>query len=98
MQIKDLGEFGVIDLLTRMVVDQRAGPGRLGTFWKSLIRVVGVTLLVVRHIGSLRCLALLCLVLVRSALVRLALARLAPARLATRRMTSPLPSPQKRFF
>ena len=27
MQIKDLGEFGVIDLLTRMVVDQRAGPG-----------------------------------------------------------------------
>ena len=27
MLIKDLGEFGVIDLLTRMVVDQRAGPG-----------------------------------------------------------------------
>jgi len=26
MQIKDLGEFGVIDLLTRMVVDQRSGP------------------------------------------------------------------------
>ncbi len=30
MQVKDLGEFGVIDLLTRMVVDQRAGPGREG--------------------------------------------------------------------
>jgi thiamine-monophosphate kinase len=27
MQIKDLGEFGVIDLLTRMVIDRRAGPG-----------------------------------------------------------------------
>ncbi len=27
MEIKDLGEFGVIDLLTRLVVDQRAGPG-----------------------------------------------------------------------
>ncbi len=27
MQIKDLGEFGVIDRLTRMVVEQRAGPG-----------------------------------------------------------------------
>ncbi|NQW23048.1 MAG: thiamine-phosphate kinase [SAR202 cluster bacterium] len=27
MQIKDLGEFGVIDLLSRLVIDQRAGPG-----------------------------------------------------------------------
>ena len=32
MQIKDLGEFGVIDLLTRMVVDQRAGPGNGPSF------------------------------------------------------------------
>jgi thiamine-monophosphate kinase len=32
MQIKDLGEFGVIDLLTRMVVDQRAGPGNGRSF------------------------------------------------------------------
>ena len=32
MQIKDLGEFGVIDLLTRMVVDQRAGPGNGQSF------------------------------------------------------------------
>ena len=32
MQIKDLGEFGVIDLLTRMVVDQRAGPGHGPSF------------------------------------------------------------------
>ena len=34
MQIKELGEFGVIDLLTRMVVDQRtdAGNGRSFSF------------------------------------------------------------------
>ncbi|MCH7737856.1 MAG: thiamine-phosphate kinase [Chloroflexi bacterium] len=32
MQIKDLGEFGVIDLLTRMVIDQRAGPGNGQSF------------------------------------------------------------------
>ena len=32
MQIKDLGEFGVIDLLTNMVVDQRAGPGNGRSF------------------------------------------------------------------
>ena len=32
MQIKDLGEFGVIDLLTRLVVDQRAGPGNGPSF------------------------------------------------------------------
>ena len=32
MQIKDLGEFGVIDLLTRLVVDQRAGPGNGQSF------------------------------------------------------------------
>ena len=32
MQIKDLGEFGVIDLLTRMVVGQRSGPGNAGAF------------------------------------------------------------------
>ncbi len=32
MEIKDLGEFGVIDLLTRLVVDQRAGPGNGPTF------------------------------------------------------------------
>ena len=32
MQIKDLGEFGVIDLLTRMVVGQRVGPGNGPSF------------------------------------------------------------------
>ncbi|MAF39160.1 MAG: thiamine-phosphate kinase [Chloroflexi bacterium] len=32
MQIKDLGEFGVIDLLTRMVVDQRASSSNGKTF------------------------------------------------------------------
>ena len=32
MQIKDLGEFGVIDLLTRMVVDQRAGSSNGQSF------------------------------------------------------------------
>ena len=32
MQIKDIGEFGVIDLLTRMVVDQRVGPGNGQSF------------------------------------------------------------------
>ena len=32
MEIKDLGEFGVIDLLTRLVVDQRAGPGNGPSF------------------------------------------------------------------
>ena len=32
MQIKDLGEFGVIDLLTRMVIDGRTGPGNGQTF------------------------------------------------------------------
>ena len=26
MQVKDLGEFGVIDMLNRMVVSQRSGP------------------------------------------------------------------------
>ena len=32
MQIKDLGEFGVIDLLTRLVIDQRTGSGNAGSF------------------------------------------------------------------
>ena len=32
MQIKDLGEFGVINLLTRMVIDGRTGPGNGQTF------------------------------------------------------------------
>ena len=32
MQIKDLGEFGVIDLLTRMVVDQRTGSSNGQSF------------------------------------------------------------------
>ena len=32
MQIKDLGEFGVIDLLTRMVIDWRAGSGNSQSF------------------------------------------------------------------
>ncbi len=32
MQIKDLGESGVINLLTRMVVDQRTGPGNGPSF------------------------------------------------------------------
>ena len=32
MQIKDLGEFGVIDLLTRLVVSQRTGPGNAEAF------------------------------------------------------------------
>lgn len=32
MQIKDLGEFGVIDLLTRLVVERRAGPGNGSLF------------------------------------------------------------------
>ena len=32
MQIKDLGEPGVIDLLARLVVDQRAGPGNSHAF------------------------------------------------------------------
>jgi len=36
MQIKDLGEFGVIDLLTRMVIDRRAGPGNSQSFSFSL--------------------------------------------------------------
>ena len=27
MQVKDLGEFGVIELLNTMIVEQRAGPG-----------------------------------------------------------------------
>ena len=37
MLIKDLGEFGVIDLLTRMVVDQRAGPGNGPRFFFNLM-------------------------------------------------------------
>ncbi|PKB71163.1 MAG: thiamine-phosphate kinase [SAR202 cluster bacterium Io17-Chloro-G6] len=32
MKVKDLGEFGVIDLLTRIVVDQRASPGNGPSF------------------------------------------------------------------
>ncbi|MDA1129695.1 MAG: thiamine-phosphate kinase [Chloroflexi bacterium] len=32
MQIKDLGEFGVIDILTRMVIEQRAGPRNAQSF------------------------------------------------------------------
>jgi len=32
MQIKDLGEFGVIDILARMAVDLRAGPGNAEAF------------------------------------------------------------------
>ena len=32
MQIKELGEFGVVDLLTRMVVNQRTGPGNGPSF------------------------------------------------------------------
>jgi len=32
MQIKDLGEFGVIDILARMAVDRRAGPGNAESF------------------------------------------------------------------
>lgn len=32
MQIKDLGEFGVIDVLARMAVDLRAGPGNADSY------------------------------------------------------------------
>lgn len=32
MQIKDLGEFGVIDILKRMVIGRRAGPGNADFF------------------------------------------------------------------
>ena len=37
MQVKDLGEFGVIDLLNRMVISQRSGPDNGAPFSFSLL-------------------------------------------------------------